>query len=46
MRGVEFVAEECKIMDSKKLPLWLSAKNAESNQSNIKLIFKTGDDLR
>eukprot|EP00038_Savillea_parva_P019908 m.29625 g.29625 ORF g.29625 m.29625 type:complete len:1049 (-) comp4612_c0_seq1:212-3358(-) len=36
----------CKdVMDSKKLPLWLMFKNAQSDE-NINVIFKAGDDLR
>jgi len=46
MRGCDFAAEECRIMDSKKLPLLLSIKNVQPDAKNIKIIFKTGDDLR
>lgn len=46
MRGVNFVADECKIMNSKKLPLLLSIENMQPDAKNIKIIFKTGDDLR
>ena len=46
MRGTNFVADECKIMDSKKLPLLISIKNMQPGAKNIKIIFKTGDDLR
>jgi phosphatidylinositol-4,5-bisphosphate 3-kinase len=46
MRGTEFLAEECKVMDSKKLPLWLTIKNSQPNARSIKIIFKTGDDLK
>ena len=37
--------EKCKVMDSKKLPLWLSLKNKEG-AGLIPIIFKLGDDLR
>eukprot|EP01061_Rhynchopus_euleeides_P011053 TRINITY_DN20639_c0_g1_i1.p1 TRINITY_DN20639_c0_g1~~TRINITY_DN20639_c0_g1_i1.p1 ORF type:complete len:1020 (+),score=371.91 TRINITY_DN20639_c0_g1_i1:7-3066(+) len=38
--------ERCKVMDSKKLPLWLVFKNADPRGENIYVIFKAGDDLR
>ena len=38
--------EECKVMDSKKAPLWIVARNAEAAAPPIVLIFKAGDDLR
>jgi hypothetical protein len=34
-----------RVMDSKKLPLWLTFKNAKTNE-DIDIIFKAGDDLR
>ena len=37
---------KCKVMDSKKLPLWLVFKNADPLGSSIYIIFKAGDDLR
>lgn len=33
-------------MDSKKLPLWVIAKNSQENGPHINVIFKVGDDLR
>mmetsp|Transcript_419 Transcript_419/g.1446 ORF Transcript_419/g.1446 Transcript_419/m.1446 type:complete len:1166 (-) Transcript_419:175-3672(-) len=42
----ELMVEKCKYMDSKKLPLWLVWKNAESIGKPILVIFKVGDDLR
>ena len=38
--------EKCKVMDSKKLPLWLVFKNADPQGAPIYVIFKAGDDLR
>lgn len=38
--------EKCKYMDSKKLPLWLVFKNADTKGSDPYVIFKSGDDLR
>lgn len=46
MKGCDFVAEDCRIMDSKKLPLLLVIKNVQPDAKNLKIIFKTGDDLR
>ena len=37
---------KCKVMDSKKMPLWLTLLNSESGAEMIPIIFKTGDDLR
>ena len=38
---------KCKVMDSKKLPLWVSFKNADERSEEPYLaIFKCGDDLR
>lgn len=36
----------CKVMDSKKLPLWISFKNSDPMGSSIQIIYKAGDDLR
>eukprot|EP01063_Lacrimia_lanifica_P008012 TRINITY_DN1514_c0_g2_i1.p1 TRINITY_DN1514_c0_g2~~TRINITY_DN1514_c0_g2_i1.p1 ORF type:complete len:1150 (+),score=399.61 TRINITY_DN1514_c0_g2_i1:130-3579(+) len=38
--------EKCKVMGSKKLPLWLVFKNADPLGDPILVIFKAGDDLR
>lgn len=38
--------EDCKYMDSKKMPLWLVFENAEARGDPIYVIFKAGDDLR
>jgi phosphatidylinositol kinase/protein kinase (PI-3 family) len=40
------IPEKCKVMDSKKLPLWLVFENADTTGQNIFIIFKAGDDLR
>ena len=51
----DFRMQKCKILDSKKLPLWLVADSAYGgeNENNfthaappIIIIFKTGDDMR
>jgi phosphatidylinositol-4,5-bisphosphate 3-kinase len=38
--------DKCKVMTSKKLPLWLVFENADRNGSPLIVIFKCGDDLR
>ncbi|EPY41053.1 phosphatidylinositol-4,5-bisphosphate 3-kinase [Angomonas deanei] len=38
--------EDCKVMDSKKFPLWLVFKNYLNPEDRSFVIFKTGDDLR
>lgn len=40
------VAEKCKFMDSKKLPLWCVFSNSDSTGKDVHVIFKNGDDLR
>eukprot|EP01064_Diplonema_japonicum_P015114 TRINITY_DN22880_c0_g1_i1.p1 TRINITY_DN22880_c0_g1~~TRINITY_DN22880_c0_g1_i1.p1 ORF type:complete len:1152 (+),score=273.25 TRINITY_DN22880_c0_g1_i1:71-3457(+) len=40
------IIDKCKVMDSKKLPLWLVFKNADPMGDPIYVIFKAGDDLR
>lgn len=37
---------KCKVMDSKKLPLWLVFRNSQDEGDPIYIIFKAGDDLR
>ena len=37
---------KCKVMDSKKLPLWVVFENADSHGKDFYTIFKSGDDLR
>jgi len=38
--------EKCKVMSSKKLPLWLVFENADRNMEPLTVMFKCGDDLR
>lgn len=37
---------KCKVMDSKKLPLWIVFENTDSYGKDFYTIFKSGDDLR
>eukprot|EP01087_Luapelamoeba_hula_P016091 TRINITY_DN4916_c0_g1_i1.p1 TRINITY_DN4916_c0_g1~~TRINITY_DN4916_c0_g1_i1.p1 ORF type:complete len:1562 (+),score=232.28 TRINITY_DN4916_c0_g1_i1:66-4751(+) len=37
---------KCKVMDSKKLPVWLVFENVEERGKPINVIYKVGDDLR
>mmetsp|Transcript_28899 Transcript_28899/g.57767 ORF Transcript_28899/g.57767 Transcript_28899/m.57767 type:complete len:1105 (+) Transcript_28899:72-3386(+) len=39
-------SEKCKVMSSKKMPLWLVFENADENGEDYLAIFKAGDDLR
>lgn len=39
-------AEKCKIMESKKMPMWLVFENVDPLYENFNTIFKEGDDLR
>jgi hypothetical protein len=39
-------AEKCRVMDSKKKPLFLLFENADPLGEPVYIIFKTGDDLR
>ena len=43
-RGLDI--KGCKVMKSKKMPLYLSFVNADHGGPGVKIIFKTGDDLR
>lgn len=38
--------EKCKVMSSKKLPLWITFENADPLGEDFSIIFKVGDDLR
>ena len=38
--------DRCKVMDSKQAPLWIEFINADPHGTNIKVMFKVGDDLR
>lgn len=40
------LVQGCKVMDSKKQPLWLVFENADPTGRPIMVIFKAGDDLR
>ena len=44
------VSEPCidqsKVMNSKKMPLWMTMKNSDFDSDNVEFIFKVGDDLR
>ena len=39
-------SKKCKVMDSKKLPLWIVFENADPFGKDFYTIFKAGDDLR
>ncbi|AYU77243.1 PI3-kinase family, ras-binding domain/Phosphoinositide 3-kinase C2/Phosphoinositide 3-kinase family, accessory domain (PIK domain)/Phosphatidylinositol 3- and 4-kinase, putative [Leishmania donovani] len=38
--------DECKVMESKKFPLWLAFRNHLDQDEHFFIIFKSGDDLR
>ena len=40
------IPEKCRIMKSKKLPLWLTFVNADEKGDDIVVMLKCGDDLR
>jgi hypothetical protein len=44
VRGIDI--GRCRVMESKKKPLWLTMKNADPRGSDIVLMLKVGDDLR
>eukprot|EP00771_Trimastix_marina_P000407 gnl/Trimastix_PCT/1425.p1 GENE.gnl/Trimastix_PCT/1425~~gnl/Trimastix_PCT/1425.p1 ORF type:complete len:1749 (-),score=539.23 gnl/Trimastix_PCT/1425:182-5428(-) len=46
MEGSGLQIEKCRVMDSKKLPLWLTFTNAEPRLDPIVVLFKVGDDIR
>jgi phosphatidylinositol-4,5-bisphosphate 3-kinase len=46
MRCSGLEVHSCKVMDSKKLPLWLVFRNADPSGRPISVMFKAGDDLR
>ncbi|GMI29478.1 hypothetical protein TrRE_jg5350, partial [Triparma retinervis] len=39
-------SHKCKVMSSKKMPIWLVFENADKNGEDYLAIFKAGDDLR
>jgi phosphatidylinositol 3-kinase len=46
LRVTGIVVDKCRVMESKKKPLWLTLVNAEEGADNIVLMLKVGDDLR
>ena len=46
LRAVGFEIDGCRVMESKKKPLWLNLKNGSKGEKNIVLMLKVGDDLR
>lgn len=40
------IVEKCRVMTSKKLPLWLKFENADRDGEPLTVLFKCGDDLR
>jgi hypothetical protein len=44
LKGI--LIDKCKVMNSKKLPLWLVFENADRTGDPVYVIFKAGDDLR
>ena len=38
--------EKCRVLDSKKEPLWVTLKPASIDMQSIGIIYKAGDDLR
>jgi len=41
-----FKISGCRVMGSKKKPLWLALENVDPGEGNILVMFKSGDDLR
>jgi hypothetical protein len=46
MRARRIVIEKCRVMESKKKPLWLVFEDADNEGKEITVMFKAGDDLR
>jgi phosphatidylinositol-4,5-bisphosphate 3-kinase len=44
IRGIDI--ERCRVMESKKKPLWLTFKDAPKGGNDLVLMLKVGDDLR
>lgn len=40
------VVSKCRVMSSKKLPLWLTFEDSQQEGQSISVLFKAGDDLR
>jgi len=46
LRAKGIIPSKCRVMESKKKPLWLTFQNAIPGGKNIVVMFKAGDDLR
>lgn len=46
LRVRSIVVDKCRVMESKKKPLWLVFENADNEGDEITVMFKAGDDLR
>jgi len=46
MRARSIKIEKCRVMESKKKPLWLVFEDADTENKEITVMFKAGDDLR
>lgn len=46
LRAKGIIPGKCRVMESKKKPLWLTFENAVPGGKNIVVMFKAGDDLR
>ena len=46
LRASGFCIEKCRVMESKKKPLWLNLTNGLEQGKNFVLMLKVGDDLR
>jgi len=46
MRARSIVIDKCRVMESKKKPLWLVFEDADNEGKQITVMFKAGDDLR
>ena len=45
-RVTKLEISQCKVMNSKKKPLWLAFRNADPAGERVMVMFKSGDDLR
>jgi phosphatidylinositol-4,5-bisphosphate 3-kinase len=46
LRVSTLIIDKCKVMNSKKKPLWLAFNNVDALGDKIMVMFKSGDDLR
>jgi phosphatidylinositol-4,5-bisphosphate 3-kinase len=46
LEAADFKYKSCKIMNSKKEPLWIEGINSVPGAEDLKIMFKSGDDLR